>query len=151
MQFEPYRQILNHLDWQEDFSDLPQQVKEWLCYTDSLTEKLQQRDRSLAVSVINEGWQQGKWHREVCLHTTTQQWIFAQTMLPKITVENVAQEVLTLGNHAIGLWLFPQIPQRQSLEWGQDIHTGLFARRSTLLLQDYPLTISELFLPDFHF
>lgn len=151
MAFNAYRIILRNINWQDDFSTLPESVKEWLCYSNSLTEKLQQRNSSLSVSVINESWQQNQWLREVCLHTTEHQWIFAQTTLPQNTIENVAQDVLSLGNNAIGLWLFPQMPQRQSLEWGQDLKTGLFARRSTLLLQNYPLTISELFLPDFPF
>ncbi|WP_373818393.1 chorismate lyase [Glaesserella sp.] len=164
--FSAYRNILSRSNWQTDETHLPTVVADWLFHSDSLTEKLQQICPSLSVEVINQGWQAvgfdenfakktkkqtACWLREVILKCGEQHWIFAQTRLPKITIDNVAQDVLTLGNQPIGLWLFPQNPKRQTLEWQQDLHSGLYARRSLLHLQQYPIEICELFLPQFPF
>lgn len=170
MKFSPlsrYRQILAAADWRQDPHSLSPNVKQWLCHSGSLTEKMLQRCPDLQVEITQQGWQQaGKfcqifspnltachsvWLREVVISANGKPWIFAQTTLPKATIDAVAQEVLQLGDRPIGLWLFPQNPQRQSLEWRQDPQTGLYARRSNLLLHGYPLTIVELFLPDFSF
>lgn len=158
-----YRQLLKQEEWQTDPQQLPTEVAAWLLDTASLTQKLQQICQQLAVQVTAEQWQTDNnpllspssfgnvWVREVCLYCDNHPCIFAQTMLPQETIEQVAQEVLTLGDMPIGLWLFPQNPTRLSLEWTQDHTTGLYARRSLLLLHGYPLAIYELFLPDFPF
>lgn len=157
--FEQYRTLLATSTWQTAETGLPSQVAEWLLHTNSLTEKLQQICQRLDVEVVQQGWQAvgfeqyfaKTWVREVVLSGDDKAWIFAQTLLAEETIENVAQAVLTLGNNPIGLWLFPQNPQRLTLEWSQDKQTGLYARRSTLLLKGYPLEIRELFLPQFSF
>lgn len=134
-------------------------LAEWLLHSDSLTEKLQRICDRFQVEVVGEGWQAvefdgncaKQWVREVWLNCGERHWIFAQTILPEQTIANVAQAVPDLGNRPIGLWLFPQRPERQSLEWRQDGETGLYARRSKLLLKGYPIEIKELFLTDFPF
>ncbi|QIW16829.1 hypothetical protein A4G20_02130 [Pasteurellaceae bacterium RH1A] len=144
--------------WQAELGDLSACHQAWLLCEGSLTEKLQQVCTHLQVEVIQEGWlaknpafSTACWQRDVLLKCGSTPWIFAQTILPAQTVEQVAQAVLSLGDKPIGLWLFPQKPQRLSLEWGWDAQTGLYARRSTLDLKGYPLEISELFLPAFIF
>ena len=117
-----------------------------------LTEKIFCEDRDLRANFCPKPTAcEPVWLREVVIYGNGTPWIFAQTRLPQGTVNAVAQEVLNLGDQPIGLWLFPQHPQRLSLEWRQDPQTGLYARRSTLLLNGYPLTIAELFLPEFSF
>lgn len=155
--FSLYRKILNHSHWQTGNSLLPQEIAEWLLHLGSLTEKLQSICPCVQVKVVNEGWQAVNvaeksakhWIREVVLKCGKTDWIFAQTILPQATIEHVAQPVLTLGENAIGLWLFPQNPERISLEWRQEF--GLYARRSELRLKGYPIEIKELFLKDFPF
>lgn len=160
-----YRTILASSDWQAETSALPAEVANWLLHTDSLTQKLQAIWADLTVEIIQQGWQGGRsclfsaksseltkvWSREVILRGDKQPRIFAQTLLPEETVAQVAQDVLTLGDTPIGLWLFPQNPIRLRLEWRKDPDSGLYARRSLLMLHGYPLAIYELFLPDFPF
>lgn len=160
-----YRVILCEPNWQTDELMLPTNVADWLCHTDSLTQKLQTIFPNLQVEIIQQGWQAVEnnerfaknspnataWVREVLLKSDETPLIFAQTVLPKPTIENVAQAVLELGEQPIGLWLFPQSPQRKSLEWRQDPQTKLYARRSELSLKGYPLEIRELFLAEFPF
>lgn len=146
--FTLYRHLLNPLEWQNDGS-LPPHIAKWLRYSHSLTEKLQTICDCVQVEVINEGWQAENWVREVVLKCGENDWIFAQTVLPKATIENVGQAVLELGDKAIGLWLFPQNPERISLEWRKE--NGLYARRSELHLKGYPIEIKELFLTNFPF
>lgn len=148
-----YRNRLPYLDWQTDCSGLSCERQEWLFYPASLTEKLKQHCRQFRVEVLAESWIENHtiWRREVCLYGDDVPWIFAQTDVPADTVAQVAQPLPHLGDQPVGLWLFPQNPVRQTLEWAQDFESGCYARRSTLLLRDYPLQITELFLPDFPF
>lgn len=155
---EHYRQLLARPRWHTSGELLSSAQAEWLLHSASLTEKLQTICPCLRVEIVDEGWQaveyDGKltkqWQRDVLLKCGDSNWIFAQTSLPQETVEQVAQAVLSLGNQPIGLWLFPQQPQRQSLSW-QCTDQGLYARRSQLLLKGYPIEIKELFLNDFPF
>lgn len=158
MMFEKYRAILAATDWHTDEKMLRAPLQDWLLHTDSLTQKLQQICPHLRVEILREGWAQSAnfagnptacWLREVQLYCGDKPWIFAQTLLPKQTIEQVAQAVPTLGEQPIGLWLFAQNPERLSLEWRQDRETGLYARRSRLRVKGYELEIRELFLPDF--
>lgn len=154
-----FRTQLARSCWQTESGLLPSAVAEWVLHTDSLTEKLQSICQQFRVALIHQGWQAvdfgeksaKQWVREVVLKCGETDWIFAQTILPQETIENVAREVLTLGEQPIGLWLFPQKPQRLSLMWQQSPETGSYARRSQLLLRGYPLEIKELFLADFPF
>lgn len=154
-----FRAQLARSYWQTESGLLPSAVAEWLLHTDSLTEKLQSVCQQFRVELIHEGWQAvdfgeksaNQWVREVVLKCGEADWIFAQTILPQETIENVAHEVLTLGEQPIGLWLFPQNPERLSLMWQQSPQTGSYARCSLLSLKGYPLEIKELFLADFPF
>lgn len=151
--------------WHTQTDTLPDKVAKWLCDSQSLTQKLQQICQLLTVDITEQGWQavetlpqfaikteeRTAWLREVVLHCDDVPVIFAQTLLPEMTVNNVAKAVLELGDKPIGLWLFPQNPQRISLEWAFDPATGLYARRSYFALKGYPLAIYELFLPQFSF
>lgn len=170
LQLPHYRTLFAHAEWHTTSGQIPPKICKWLAHTESLTEALQQQCANLTVEITQQGWQQAvrirqnfakksedqtacqpQWLREVLLKGDGTPWIFAQTILPEATVQAVAQEVLNLGERPIGLWLFPQKPVRKSLEWTQDPATGLYARRSQLELEGYPLAIYELFLPQFPF
>ncbi|MBF0784039.1 chorismate lyase [Muribacter muris] len=165
--FDQYRALLAQPDWHRTSAQLPSAVAQWLRHNGSLTEKMQQCWQDFRVNLVQQGWQAVDstslfaktpshhtactWLREVLIESEGQPRIFAQTLIPQATVEKVAQAVLTLGEQPIGLWLFPQQPQRLSLDWRHDRHTECYARRSTLSLKGYPLEIRELFLPTFPF
>lgn len=152
-----YRQQLAVKNWQSKRGALPEEIAEWLLHQGSLTAKLQSICHCFQVEIVREAWQAVEnsensakfWQREVMLKCGENDWIFAQTLLPESTVKTVAQSVLALGENAIGLWLFPQNPDRISLEWQQV--NGLYARRALYHLQGYPIEIKELFLKNFPF
>lgn len=155
--FSFYRQQLAEQNWQLERDQLPSEIAQWLWHQGSLTEKLKSICHCFQVEVIREQWQTIEkeggtisiWLREVMLKCGETDWIFAQTVLPKSTVENVGKPVLAMGENAIGLWLFPQNPVRKRLEW-QKIN-GLYARRAVYDLQGFPIEIRELFLTNFPF
>ncbi|WP_301098753.1 chorismate lyase [Otariodibacter sp.] len=160
-----YRDIFKNADWQTNQNDVPSNIADWLFYSASLTQKLQMVSSNISVEITQEDWQavslsknfakypeeQTAWVREILLKGDSTPWIFAQTIFPQATIDNVAQVIPNLGETPIGLWLFPQEPIRQNLEWAFDSKTELYARRSLLLLKDYPLEICELFLAEFPF
>lgn len=155
-QLEKYREILSQQNWTTEPVNSTQ-VQDWLGYQKSLTKKLQQQYSDFSVEMVQQGFfakngeDRTAWKRDVLLKGNGKTIIFAETEIPQETVENVAQDVLTLGETPIGLWLFPQNPVRTNLEWLQDKESGLYARRSVVLLKGYPLEIKELFLADFEF
>ncbi|MDP8034131.1 chorismate lyase [Pasteurella atlantica] len=153
-----YQNILSNLYFEENNKHLlSKKHKDWLLYQHSLTLKLQQYYTNITVKVISQKWVSDTnfdipiWQRDILLMGDNTEIIFARTTLPQATINNVAHDILTLGNKSIGLWLFPQNPERTHLEWTQDPETELYARRSTLLLKGYPLEITELFLENFTF
>lgn len=154
-----YRQILSFAGWYSTATSLSAIQQEWLLHNGSLTQKLYEVATDFNVEVVQEKWiaknsqnltacNEDVWLREVLLKDGETNWIFAQTLVPKSTIENIAQTVLNLGNEPIGLWLFSQNPTRTKLEWTQT-ENGLFARRSVYEISGYSLEIRELFLQTF--
>ncbi len=159
---EQYRQILIQNHWSSSPECLTAPQQEWLLHQGSLTKKLLAVTQQLNVEITQQKWlaknsenltacDSDCWLREVLLKERNQAWIFAQTLLPRETIENVAQQVPLLGAKPIGLWLFAQQPQRISLAWQQDHDSGMYMRRACYQLKGYPLEIRELFLPEFAF
>ncbi|MDG4947615.1 chorismate lyase [Actinobacillus equuli subsp. haemolyticus] len=161
-----YRKILMQDHWQVEPTGLTAQQSAWLLHQGSLTQKLLQVTRDFNVQITDQRWlaknsenmtacglsdSSDYWLREVLLKEGDQAWIFAQTLLPKQTIENVAGKVPILGEQPIGLWLFAQHPERTLLAWQQDCDTGMYMRRACYRLNGYPLEIRELFLPAFPF
>lgn len=162
-----YRKILMQNCWRVESTGLTEPQCAWLLHQGSLTQKLLQVTQDFNVQITDQKWVVQKpeempvlslepsntdyWLREVILKEAEQAWIFAQTILPKETIKNVAREILSLGDQPIGLWLFAQHPQRTLLAWQQDRHTGMYMRRACYRLKGYPLEIRELFLAEFPF
>lgn len=154
-----YRNILSAAEWKSTSGSLTASQQEWLLHQGSLTQKLYEVATYFNVEVVQEKWiaknqekttacNEDFWLREVLLKDGETNWIFAQTLVPKSTIENIAQNVPKLGNEPIGLWLFSQNPTRTKLEWTQ-AENGLFARRGVYEIKGYSLEIRELFLIDF--
>lgn len=155
-----YRQTLAENHWCKEVESLTQLQREWLLHQGSLTQKLLRVTQQFSVEITEQKWitkvsekmtasHSDYWLREVLLKEQDHAWIFAQTVVPKETIENVAQELLTLGDQPIGFWLFPQQPKRISLEWQFSQNSQMYMRKSCYLLKNYPLEIYELFLADF--
>nr|WP_237052369.1 chorismate lyase [Mannheimia granulomatis] len=154
-----YRQVFSESAWQTNPEALSPAQQQWLLHHGSLTQKLCEVAVDFNVEVVQEKWiaknlqkttacNEEYWLREVLLKDGTTNWIFAQTLVPKSTIENIAQNVPKLGNEPIGLWLFSQNPLRKTLEWTQ-AENGLFARRGVYEINGFSLEIKELFLESF--
>lgn len=159
--FIDYRKILSESVWhlETDCFSLSSSQQEWLLHEGSLTQKLCEVATNFNVEVVQEKWvvknsqnltacSEDMWLREVLLKDGDTNWIFAQTLVPRSTIENIAQNVLELGNQPIGLWLFSQNPTRTKLAWTKT-KNGLFARRGVYEIRGYSLEIRELFLETF--
>lgn len=157
--FIKYRKIFLESTWFLNAEPLSTSQKEWLLHSGSLTQKLCEVTSHFNVEVIQEKWlaknsekttacSEDMWLREVLLKDGDTPWIFAQTLVPKSSIENIADNVLELGNQPIGLWLFSQNPVRIKQEWAQS-ENGLFARRGVYEIKGYSLEIKELFLETF--
>lgn len=158
MLFE-YRKILLESEWLSSTELLSATQKEWLLHNGSLTQKLCEVAKHFNVEVLQEKWiaknsenltacYEELWLREALLKDGDTPWIFAQTLVPKSSIENIANHVLELGNQPIGLWLFSQNPIRTKQEWMRS-ENGFFARRSVYDINGYSLEIKELFLDSF--
>lgn len=154
-----YRNILSAAEWKSTSGSLSASQQEWLLHQGSLTQKLYEVATYFNVEVVQEKWiaknqektiacNEDVWLREVLLKDSDTNWIFAQTLVPKSTIDNIAQNIPTLGNEPIGLWLFSQNPVRKQLEWTK-AENGLFARRGVYEINGYSLEIKELFLAEF--
>ncbi|RGE48236.1 hypothetical protein MHD_07070 [Mannheimia granulomatis] len=154
-----YRQVFSESAWQTNTEALSPSQQQWLLHRGSLTQKLCEVAVDFNVEVVQEKWvaknlqkttacNEKYWLREVLLKDGTTNWIFAQTLVPKSTIESIAQNVPKLGNEPIGLWLFSQNPLRKTLEWTQ-AENGLFARRGVYEINGFSLEIKELFLESF--
>ena len=157
--YSRYLKIFSECDWYCDPKIPSTSQQEWLLHEGSLTQKLLEVATNFNVEVVQEKWftknsekttacNEDVWSREVLLKEGDTNWIFAQTLVPRSTIENIAQNVLELGDQPIGLWLFAQNPTRTTLEWTKT-KNGLFARRGVYEIRGYSLEIRELFLETF--
>ncbi|MEG9488263.1 chorismate--pyruvate lyase family protein [Mannheimia indoligenes] len=157
--FTKYRKILLAAEWHSVPEPLSFTQQNWLLHDGSLTQKLFDVATDFNVEVVQEKWvaknsqnltacNEDFWLREVLLKDGDTNWIFAQTLVPRSTIENIAPNIPTLGNEPIGLWLFSQNPIRKKLEWAQ-AENGLFARRGVYQINGYFLEVKELFLENF--
>lgn len=157
--FSSYRTIFSNAKWQSAPNALSSSELEWLLNEGSLTQKLCEVATDFNVEIVQERWiaknsenltacNEDCWLREVLLKNGNTNWIFAQTLIPKSTIENIAPNIPTLGNKPIGLWLFAQNPTRKKLKWSQ-AENGLFARYGVFEIEGYSLEVKELFLPEF--
>lgn len=103
--------------------------------------------------------------REVLLYCGTTPVIFARTVIPIKTLTGSQRQLAYLGNRPLGEFLFAQPGlQRDAMEiaalkHGHQLHdiatqslnktiAQVWARRSIFRLQDKPLLVAEVFLPD---
>jgi len=153
------------------------QLDDWLFDQGSLTQRLQSHCDTFEVLVLREGISDISLQeralftgsdiinsREVLLLCDGQPQVYARTLIPQNTLQYANALLKTLGNKSLGEVLFSaKNMQRQPIEitsFDQDsaITTlasalslqqehPLWARRSMFTLDQYPLLVSEVFLP----
>ena len=154
--------VFSRLNWQNEDSTatrtLPESIKHWLFWQDSLTQKLKQYCTEFEVKVRSEKWlnkmaenetallPSGLYRsREVTLLGNGLPWIEAKTLIAA-ELFNSYTELGQLGTMPLGEWLFAQTWERQQIQWAVTPESGLWARRSLFFIQQKPLLIAELFL-----
>ena len=139
--------------------------KSWLVETGSMTTRLQSYCQQLRVDDIkqydiNSNQLTAKERlllgdqrclvREVLLLGDEKPWVVARTLIPYSTLCDKEQDLAKLGSTPLGLRVFSCTNSyRDSIEIAQiDMTTNhLLARRSRLWINDKPLLVAELFLP----
>lgn len=157
---------------------IPQPYKDWLFDSGSLTKRLKSMSTdSFRVDVLHQGWaiptcsEQQFLNcdyelaniREVLLVVDDHPLVFARSVLPASSLTGANRELLELGNQPLGEYLFRQSsmkrggieikelpasqfnahlvkPYHQESAWG---------RRSLFYLNDKPISVCEVFLPEY--
>lgn len=89
--------------------------------------------------------------REVCLLGDGVPWVCARSLIPLTTMTEKEQDLARLGRTPLGERIFSERDTyRDALNVAEITHDNsiLFARRSRLWINQKPLLVSELFLPD---
>jgi chorismate--pyruvate lyase len=154
------------LDWLLDPGSLTRRLKQ-ICHQFRVAPIKQTRQRPQ----LNEAQALGiKPHehcfiREVHLYCDTQPWVFARTVIPMRTLTGKQRRLSRLGNKPLGAVLFADPAMRRSpieiahIKPGQTLFETattpltskpkeIWGRRSAFFLNEKPLLVSEIFLPD---
>lgn len=147
---------------------------EWLTFTGSLTEKMEQwTGEAMAVTVQSQGMQklirdeqeilalanrQWGWIREVELAFSGRAWVMARTVVPLALMNAAAGRLRLLKQKPLGPVLFNRLrAQRHAIDffkiakvqWNQHVDSqALWCRRSIFYIDNFPLLLKEVFLPD---
>jgi len=160
-----------------DFIDpIPSPLCDWLFDSASLTNRLSKQCHQFSVRVISSGQYQLSQQerdlfstdditcREVLLLCDGVPQVYARTLIPKKTLEHANQRLKTLGNTSLGEVLFKDPSMRRSTIEVCNLHNDsalnamsqqlllpatnqVWGRRSMFYLQDFPLSVTEFFLP----
>ena len=138
----------------------PQQL-DWLLLEDSMTKRFEQQDKTVTVTLIQEGFVSGEeiaselpllpqepryWLREILLCADGEPWLAGRTVVPESTLSGPELALQRLGKTPLGRYLFTSSElTRDFIEIGRDAE--LWGRRSRLRLRGKPLILTELFLP----
>jgi chorismate--pyruvate lyase len=150
--------------------------RDWLGNAESLTARLLAASKGqFSVRVLNQriacplpsearsldlGNRQWALIREVILYGKSQPWVFARSVLPLATLTGRLKTLRSLDNRPLGAILFndrtmtrgaieiARVPGHLLPDGVAPGHT-LWGRRSVFRLDNKPLLVSEIFLPDF--
>lgn len=163
-----YQKIISQARWQapEQFQFTNSYVKQWLMEQSSLTHKLSQHCQTLSVEVVNNAPFQidnpssseaklledtDCWLREVVLYGDNCSWLIGRTLMPTRGMEAGSYNLSRQGNTPLGKTVFAnQKPVRDALQLAAISFDGgdFYARRSRLWVEQTPLLVTELFLPN---
>ncbi|UTA47979.1 chorismate lyase [Simiduia sp. 21SJ11W-1] len=172
---EPHWRDAQQVSWQLPKPLLPWLLDEG-SLTARLIEHSQQR---FAVDLLAQGWGEGyvgeyrllnsplrqkMLVREVILQGAGRPWVYARSLVPVTSLQGRLKALKQLDNRPLGALLF-QDPgmQRGPIQVAEirpahgylhasaapQTHTPLWGRRSVFYLDQQPLLVSEVFLPDF--
>ena len=94
--------------------------------------------------------------REVILYGAGQPWVYARSVLPLTTLTGRLRKLRQLSNQPLGELLFKDPTMRRqpvqfaSFAAASGGDKAIWGRRSVFTLDNKPLLVAEVFLPDFH-
>jgi len=149
-------------------------LRVWLIDRGSLTDRLvAQSDGEFRVEVLRQQWGRCRYDesralgiapqervliREVILHGKQQHWVYARSILPARSLQHSLRYLKRIGTKPLGSVLFNdphlrrgeiEIALLQADELPLKTSGASWGRRSIFYLQQQPLLVSEVFLPDF--
>ena len=139
-------------------------LRSWLTTTGLLTERVRAASgAAFSLQVLAEKVHDGEHRRVILLGTRTQPWIYAETSIADATLvrhpwlarmgevslgETLAAHGATRSDFAYAR-LMPDTPLvARALAHTAHVPQPLWVRRSDFAVQDAPLTVQEVFLPD---
>ncbi|EWH10039.1 chorismate lyase [Catenovulum agarivorans DS-2] len=160
--------------WQQQVK-CAENIQSWLADPSSLTAKLKSISHDFSLTLLGQGWQQQQSEasaylaREVLLNCQGQAWVYAHTHIPQSSLVGDNAFLSHLENKPLGEAIFQQKNLvRAAIEFGQfDSRTPvwqmaehwcgrqlgvmpplLYGRRSRFVVNQQPIFVSEIFLPD---
>lgn len=156
-----------------EFTKASANTQSWLEHKDSLTARLKENCTDFRVQVLSESLsmpdsheasliaeQNPVWVREVYLYGDKQPWVYARSAMPADNSSNQLTEVKQLHQKPLGEMLFShpelQICERMIAEFKPEstLNPGnstciesLWGRRTLFKVGQYPLVVTEIFLP----
>jgi chorismate--pyruvate lyase len=94
--------------------------------------------------------------REVILYGAGQPWVYARSVLPLTTLTGRLRKLRQLSNQPLGELLFKDPTMRRepvqfaSFSAASNSDKAIWGRRSIFTLDNKPLLVAEVFLPDFN-
>ncbi len=150
----------------EQFSFPSECAKHWLLEQGSLSRRLGEHCGHLSVEVLNNHMvdsqrlrddelkllsRQNCLVREVILQGDAQEWVLGRTLIPSDTLVDPQHDLSQQGEVPLGITVFSaEKVKRDALEVAQveTPHGPLLARRSRLWMNNKPMLVAELFLPN---
>ncbi|GAA6151285.1 chorismate--pyruvate lyase family protein [Pseudoteredinibacter isoporae] len=158
-------------------AELTQIQRQWLLGEGSLTRKLQDAcEGEFSLRILRQGLatpradeakalglplRQQALIREIVMSGHGQDWVFARSVLPLSTLTGRLRQLKTLDNRPLGALLFKDPSMKRSAieicplaaeHFRYPCEERCWARRSVFYLDQKPLLVAEVFLPEFaHF
>jgi chorismate lyase len=139
--------------WHEDlslFGLCPKSLlHHWLTRTDSLSLAIKDQTHAFSIKLINQQLLNKYLIREVYLCANNIPWIYAQVIVPKKTYNNFKIDFDNLGEKSLGETLLFKRSDVQRSELKFLKISDYWLRKSIFKINSYPLSITEIFLPNF--
>lgn len=159
---------LKKVQWQEadTFKCYSEWQQYWLLGLDSLSRRLEQHCQLLSVSVLDNTHVNPETlteveldllgdevclRRKVILKGDQNSWVYGRTLIPLSSLQDQPHDLTRQGQVPLGVTVFSaQSAHRDKLQVGKiETEKGmLFARRSRLWMNEKPMLVAELFLPN---
>lgn len=163
-----YLDSLQTMEWQplESFVFPTSLAETWLMEQGSLSHRLEQHCDDLSISQVRQKRVDADYltvsesaliskHeclvREVVLCGDAQEWVLGRTLIPKPSLRNNDIDLSSQGDIPLGITVFSaENVRRDHLQLGcvNTDNGPLLARRSRLWMNEKPMLVAELFLPD---